>query len=508
MNINQQRSFYPPATMATQHPDNAGPAYWANDAYVAAEDEVEECYRCFKELGCHEYMWDWEGKYVDEAAADKLLTKHTRFFKKHPMGKEFFLTIRVPNIWFEKTTRAARAFMSVTTAQDTALELDLSLAPVFQIILPMAEKAEMMVEIQEKYSEVIKAKCIAFQSDLCGPLEIEIIPLVEDVDQLMNMGEILENYCHLREKHLGKKQASLRGFIARSDPSLQNGLVPAVLSAKAAILEQRLFQQKWGVPVYPMIGVGSLPFRGGLNPYSCKEFLMEYKGVRTVSLQSAFRYDYPMNDVKKAVRFLNRELGSKEDLTPDPLDKGLIVELNQIFSSSYRKTIKNITPLINAVAEHVPPRRERISHVGQLGYGRSMGRTSLPRGVKFTASFYSMGIPPEIIGTGRGLKAAASAGLLKNLRNSYVNLKRDLTTAGSYLNRENLALLAKDYPALDEVQEDLALIEETLKLKLKPTGLSHFIHRNHVSNVYHLLKEGRNIEQDLVAAAIARRSLG
>lgn len=504
----QDRTFYPPPTMATQHPDNASPVYWGDSAYVTAETEVEECYRCFKDLGCREYMWDWEGKYADEAAADKLLTRYIGFFSRHPLGKEFFLTIRVPNIWVEKTTRSARAFMSITTAQDTALELNLPEAPVFQLILPMAERAEMMVDVQEKYSQLVKAKCIAFQTNLCGPMEVDIIPLVEGVDELMNMGEILEKYCHLRQERLESEQKSMRGFIARSDPSLQNGLVPAVLSAKVAIHEQYAFQERRGMPVFPVIGVGSLPFRGGLNPYTCKEFLKEYRGVRTVTVQSAFRYDYPLADVKKAIRYLNKELAGTEDIAPQPPDKRAIAELNDIFSRPYRKTIGGVSPLINSIAEFIPPRRERISHTGPLGYARSVGRKSLPRAITFAASLYSLGVPPEIIGTGRGLKAAASAGLLGHLMKAYVNLYQDLKTAGSYLNRETLALLAAEHPALREVEEDVALIEEVLSLELGPTGLSHFLHRNHVSNIYYLHRAGENIHPDLVAAALCRRSLG
>ena len=220
MTRGDEKAFYPPAAMATQHPDNAGPVYWGEAAYLSAEEEVEECYRCFSELGYREYMWDWEGKYVDEAAADKLLTQHRSFFKRHPLGRDFYLTIRVPNIWYEKTTRAARAFMSVTTAQDIALELGLPPAPVFQLILPIADKAERMIELQEIYGEMIKTKCEVFQSDLCGPLEIEIIPLVEEVDRLMNMGEILENYCHLRQKLVGAGLSTilmaLRGSMAET----------------------------------------------------------------------------------------------------------------------------------------------------------------------------------------------------------------------------------------------------------------------------------------------------
>jgi phosphoenolpyruvate carboxylase len=49
--------------MATQHPDNASHPYWKTngDAFISSYDEVFECYLDFAELGCEEYMWDWEG---------------------------------------------------------------------------------------------------------------------------------------------------------------------------------------------------------------------------------------------------------------------------------------------------------------------------------------------------------------------------------------------------------------------------------------------------------------
>ncbi|HEX5035268.1 MAG TPA: phosphoenolpyruvate carboxylase, partial [bacterium] len=87
-----------PATMATQHPDNAFKPYWNTKPFISTSREVEECYRSFSDMGCQEYMWDWEGKFVDEAVVDRLYLKYFDYFVKHPLGKEKFLTFRVPNI--------------------------------------------------------------------------------------------------------------------------------------------------------------------------------------------------------------------------------------------------------------------------------------------------------------------------------------------------------------------------------------------------------------------------
>ena len=69
--------------MATQHPDNATKPYWHNQPYLSTSAELEECYRCFSQMGIDEYNWDWEGKFVDEAVVDRLLHKYYKYFKKN-----------------------------------------------------------------------------------------------------------------------------------------------------------------------------------------------------------------------------------------------------------------------------------------------------------------------------------------------------------------------------------------------------------------------------------------
>ena len=57
--------FLVPKVMSTQHPDNATPAPFADDAGVLKGDgEVDEAVHVFA-LGCDEQMWDSEGKEAD-----------------------------------------------------------------------------------------------------------------------------------------------------------------------------------------------------------------------------------------------------------------------------------------------------------------------------------------------------------------------------------------------------------------------------------------------------------
>jgi len=108
---------------------------------------------------------------------------------------------------------------------------------------------------------------------------------------------MLLNYIEQFNKKFDCSVDYIRPFIARSDPALTSGFVPAVIAAKTAISEFYKFENETGIKVYPIIGPGSLYFRGGMSPSTIDEFLRGYKGVRTVTIQSAFRYDYPIDEL-------------------------------------------------------------------------------------------------------------------------------------------------------------------------------------------------------------------
>src|SRR3990170_7982575 len=123
-----------PGTMATQHPDNAGKPYWHNRPFIGSSAEIKESFICFSDLGIDEYIWDWEGKFVDEAVVDKLLHDYYNYFSRYPLGKEKFLTFRIPNPRVEKQFRLARAFMVIITSSQLAKTLGFSYHPIFETI--------------------------------------------------------------------------------------------------------------------------------------------------------------------------------------------------------------------------------------------------------------------------------------------------------------------------------------------------------------------------------------
>lgn len=498
-----------PTIMATQHPDNAGDVYLFGDPFVTTANELEECYSMFADLGADEYMWDWEGKFVDEAVVEKLFRQYPDFFQAHPLGKEFFLTFRIPNADEEKTARLARAYMSLLTSDDFAKSSGFFSPPVFEMILPMTVRTEQLVKIRKTFRQVAEFERKIFAHEMGDISDINIIPLFESTDIIINSWKILEEYVDACESEFGKKPTYLRPFIARSDPAMNAGLIPAECAMRAAVSNYYYkFKARTGIEVYPIIGTGSLPFRGGLNPAFLQERLRDLKGIRTVTTQSAFRYDYEPDEVRKAYDLLKKELPNSEALQLTDSEVEDVLEINDVFGKLYRGTVESIAPLINRVAEHVPSRRERIQHTGLFGYSRGVGKVTLPRAIKFTGALYSIGLPPEFIGTGRGLKAMKEAGKLPLIEKLYLNLRADLRHAGKYFNPENLVLLTEEYPALKDYAEDIRLIEEILEIPIGPVEPHHFIHRNVASSVYWTMKQGNDLSDIITRSGLMRKSLG
>lgn len=496
-----------PATMATQHPDNACAPYWEKngDGFVSTYEEVKECYSAFKDLDCQEFMWDWEGKYVDEAVVDKMFHSYYDYFKKNQLGKDKFLTFRIPNIWHEKGYGLARALMGILTAESFARDLKFHTPPLFEVILPMTDKAENIIYIQNTFTKLATFKCKLFR-DRCYFNYLNVLPLLEGVNDLINCRGLLDRYLTLHKKIYKKNPEYLRLHIARSDPALNSGVVAAVVAGKIALSEYYRFGRENKIKIFPAIGVGTLPFRGSLSPERIDDFLREYSGMRTVYIQSAFRYDFALPKVKAAIKKLNAKLQKTPARIYNKKEITEAKEICKIFAQFYKNTVEPIADTINQLSKQVPSRRERKLHIGLFGYSRGLGKKRLPRAIPFTAVLYSLGIPPELIGTGRGLEQLAKKRI--NLQNYYLNFKKDIVWAGRYLNKENLAQLAKTKKAFLAVQKDVQLIEKYLKIELGPKKNSDFIHRNISSNVFYLWKAKKTISKEIIESGKIRKSLG
>ncbi|MBI2029402.1 phosphoenolpyruvate carboxylase [Candidatus Gottesmanbacteria bacterium] len=497
-----------PATMASQHPDHASKPFWHPKEFISSRSEITELVLTYKELGVDEYKWDWEGKFVDESVVEHLLSEHFDFFKKAPLGKEKFLTFRLPNPKVETEFRLTRAFMVILGSSALAKKVKLHSPPLFEVILPMTESASEMISVQEAFVELTTLKHPLHKLDNDSLKHLEIIPLFEQVDTIIHSDNILRDYLTLSKLQFGKKPKYLRPYVARSDPALNSGIVPTVLAIKIALSRYLDFEKESGIKLYPIIGSASLPFRGGLSPRTAYEFMDLYTGIRTVLLQSAFRYDFKKEDVIKAINLINTQLHTRNTVKITRKDELILRQLIPIFELYYRKTIEGIADNINYIAKFVPQRRERVQHVGLFGYSRGLGRVKLPRAISFTASLYSLGVPPELIGTGRALLAIKKIGSLSILEKYYPQLISDLTKAGKYLNKNNLKKLSSTSSYWQEIQTDIADIERIFKIELRPQAQEEKEHHKLSEKLMHFYTNTKIIPHLIENSAIMRKSLG
>lgn len=493
-----------PVLMGTQHPDNACAPFWGDKPFIESRDETREVFENFFTLGCDEYMWDWEGKFADEAMIERLLSNYMENFKKSQIGRDKFITIRIPNVWEEKTFKLARAYMSVLSAAEFAKSFKLATPPVFEFILPMTTSANQLIHIQETFRETAKLHESIFGKSDFGDGYIHVIPIFESVEEISSCSRILMEFLNSTKK----KSFHMRVFIARSDPALNAGFVPAMLAVRLGLSEIFSVEKETGVKMYPIVGTGSLPFRGGINPENIKNSLPQYKGAKTITIQSAFRYDYPLPEVKQALAYIEKELRKDTREMINKKDAKNLKKLIGIFKKFYRETIEDFAPWINEMSKFIPSRRERVQHIGLLGYSRGIGETKLPRAIQFTAVCYSLGVPPEFVGTGRGLMEAKKQGLLETLKTHFPTIAWELKHAGKFVNKENLEKFSKKHKWAKAILEDIRLCEEIIKIKAGPQKDHHCLHRNLTSNIAVKWELGMNFEKDIIEAAALRKSLG
>ena len=525
-----------PGTMVSQHPDHASVPYWKRDtgrgtrdtkkdaftfeqsrkegeAFISTADETKELFLSFSDLGVSEYKWDWEGKLVDESVMERLLSDYYEFFKENPIGQEKFLTFRLPNPQVETEFRLGRAFMNLISAAAMASQFKLPDTPLFEVILPMTTSPGEMMEIHEAFNEMAGLKHKLYRMEKVPLKSIKVIPLFEDVDTIANSGKILEDYIKAYGSRFGRLPIYIRPYVARSDPALNSGMIPTVLAIKLALSDYAGFSEKYGIPTYPIIGSASLPFRGGLSPETVDSFTNEYRGVRTALLQSAFRYDYPKKDVLSAIKRLESLLPRGIADRVSVSERTEILEMIKIFESFYKPTIEGIADIINKIAGDLPKRRERVQHVGLFGYSRGLGKVRLPRAIGFTAALYSIGVPPELIGTGRGLKGIwnLESGILKRqdvLEKYYLNIRQDLKRAGAFLNKKNLRALAAKDKFFKGIEEDVLEIEKYLGFKLEPETKDQIEHQKVSAKVLQNLNAGKSTKDLVEKGAHLRKSLG
>jgi phosphoenolpyruvate carboxylase len=485
--------------MSTQHPDNASRPFFASGPSLMGEEEVREAFYAYKTLGCEEQMWDHEGKEVDQNVVPKLLSQYGSFFRKKKLGKNVLLTLRVPNPSRERGSAKVllEVLESIPRSYDLARHFyQQEIPPIFEIILPMTTNSLELSRIWHYYREFVvgKANRPVVPGDITikewigefAPPSINVIPLIEDKPSMLLADRIVEEFIG------GKELEYQRVFLARSDPALAYGSAAAVLMLKIALNRLHQLEKRAGIPIFPIVGVGSAPFRGNFKPTNVASRMKGYPSVQTFTVQSAFKFDYPEELVKSAIAQIKR--GKRR--APIPIDdEAPLINLIEKISATYARQVEQLAPLINQMAQFVPARRKRKLHVGLFGYTRAVAGKRLPRAIGFCAALYSLGIPPELL----GLSALKPADV-KLILEYYPNFTEDIREAMGYLDIEALKLCPPRIA--DELKKTIRLLDHDVE--------SNLIHQSLVRALRRSLdkKDQDNIPDLITQAARERKFLG
>src|SRR3989338_1520005 len=200
--------------MVSQHPDHAGKPYLQKHSFISSPAEIEECFRSFSDLNADEYMWDWEGKFVDEAVVERLFHTYSDFFKSQRLGKDIFVTFRIPHLNSHTDHRLGRALLAIKTAAGLSKSVGFHSPPLIEVITPLVESADDMLEIHAAYDQLQSLNHRVFKFGIHHPLGV--IPIFEQIDTLFRAGDILHDYVSGFKALYRTKPKYIRPFSARS----------------------------------------------------------------------------------------------------------------------------------------------------------------------------------------------------------------------------------------------------------------------------------------------------
>ncbi len=423
--------------MSTQHPDNVSAPFFADNTVIGGDDEIKEAFHAFSHLKAREQLWDCEGKEVDNFVIKKLFTRYPDYFSKMRLGRDVFMLLRAPNPAVEKNE--AKLLLEVLESIPRSYDISRAVfrddvAPLFEVSVPMVSSEKTLIRIAEYYKRFVFGKQTVSLidgdvtlSEWIGrffPERIRVMPLFETKEAMLGADKMVQKF--IESQGIDDYQ---RVWFARSDPALNYGSLAAALIGKVAMQRIGRLEEKLSVELPVMIGAGSAPFRGNFKPTNIKNCMGGYPSVQTYTIQSAFKYDYDEDVVKRAVYDLNNSKRKK----PVSVDEGRLLPIIDKVSLQYQKEIQVLAPMINRIARYVPSRRKRKLHIGLFGYSRESGGVSLPRAIKFTAALYSLGLPPEVLGL-----SALSSSDVEAVRSVYAHFDVDLQDSLQYLNKDNL----------------------------------------------------------------------
>lgn len=478
-----------PTSMATQHPDSAS-------RYVPIQAESEEAVEALTPqpdgLGIEELMIDFEGKmtpyHQTGEIAQRLLAQSL------VPGKDVWITPRISSATEETAFRQLMALMSIIEADYDIAKASLA-GGIKEIVLPMVKKPGELLMLRQRIADIFELAHKEFGLER-DPNALQVVPLVEGVPQMLNFHILYQEYFQ-QSRARGFTNERLRFMAGRSDSALSCGLVPSVLAVKLLLARAYRLAEKLDIEAAPILGGGSLPFRGHVTLANVDQVIQDFGGVRTITIQSGLRYDHDREDVAKLVNRLKEDLPRAKPLVYEAGEEQFLQDAIVIFYEEYFKVLRPVIDRVAALSDVLPQQRDRLTRRGPMGYARTLtspeeltefasirevkrGLSKLPgadfegapRAITFTGALYSVGLPPELLGTGRGLaeiEKVLGKGSVGRLLAYYPGLPGDLTEAARFL---HLNVAERFFPReiVAQVREGLATAADLVDVDLLGQG--------------------------------------
>ncbi|WXG41844.1 MAG: phosphoenolpyruvate carboxylase [Candidatus Freyarchaeum deiterrae] len=472
-----------PATMATQDSSSA-------TAYISFDKEIDEAIDCLSSkeeggVGAEELVIDFSEKMTPFQQIEKVVKR--LMDKGLTPSFNINITPSVPFGNYEHGFRRMAIFQKIIEV-NYMLRNETNGGAIYEVILPLTEPPMELARIEMSFN--ILKNYILETIDAAAKLkDVQIIPNIKDLPSLLNTSNIISEYLKVYSSSRNPLDY-LRILLGRSDCAVHCGLVPSTLASKIAVSDLATIDEELSTHTFPILNAGSLPFRGFVNPENLDKILNDYSGIRTITIPSSIRHDIDRRDAQKMIFLLKDKLQSQKPQTFSKKDKSEIINIIGIFTANYYESLYEIL-LDTRIFELVPPRRDQptssqntnhqscqtmITQLAKMCTDKEVSKQLLKmenlkieppvEAIPFTATLYSIGLPPEFIGTGRGLNAVnewKSEALEKLLDVYCSSLKDSLKYASRFLCIDaSQKVLPKRIT--EQVKEDLRQIKEFINL--------------------------------------------
>ena len=463
--------------MATQHADSA-------TKFVPVRDEVDEAVRSFEleGFGCDEYLVDYMGKLTPYHQIGQIIQRIHEKTKFVP-GSDVFVTPRMVSSFEEEPFRQIMTTAAIIEGIKYCVD-NYGQQGITEVVQAAVTTTEELRNCKVRCEDLLKVvgKHLKMKTE---DMTMNIIPLFGGLAEQLSMEQVLSIYV----KDIAA-EGYARVFIGKSEAALLYGHMASVLSCKVAIAGCKKTEDEHDIRIHPILGCGCLPFRGHMTLENADNFLKEYQGTHTYTIQSGLRYDHGVENTRALVEKM-KEAVNRPPVEYDESQLRDIERMIFIFAKNYLLELSEIAEKISVIADYIPDQRERLLNVEEVAYYRELRNVESilrlcpdkevkksimgyaytafhkpPRWVRFIASTYTCGLPPEFIGLGTALmeikEAMGEKAVERLLHEVYPMLEVDVKFASKFLDRSldgNILLTKRLLKSIEDLENFVGLEE-------------------------------------------------